>query len=693
MSNRGKGSVPTAPAEVKKKKLVASPAQPVTGVDGIPQSYLDRFLWQTQYEAEALYAPAIYAIVMKTAHLDLSTTWSLIPECIQDKCFAVDYPEVIFSFAQQHYDFSPKPAPRTEAQPGQQRPPLPKQAVQKAYGYLHCVLERFYPDKLRQDCAKVLRTSMSLKADRVKLDGLLRMHTEKKQANPVDPPSDASDVVSLYELEGGPGQPSMTWVTTCGAHGELFYFTRKPPTAEQKKEGNWFQVKGTVNNTAALVHYIWHCIHVSWLRVIRLCAFAEDSARKGLKIPESELGLKQLAASTHLIFHQQELYQIQCAHARRLNALGNALYHENRVIEACAIYVRALMVCPPGASRVRQMVLANRAACHLHLGNFHLARMDAAAVVELNPPYIKAFFRRGVAAALVGDAPHALCDMYATMECSPVDAPEYTEFIAWLVNHSPRDGSCSVARTVAESTIRRKVEKPRSLGNLRYGAPDEVLDYFRRSREERVVPARSFEKALETPAQREVARFLAEHAELMLQSSSQPRRVTGGRSPYSQTQSSQIEFYAALRQAMRARDTSGAIEEREQALEELVREDEEANRKKGPATSGGGKRPTAAKASQPPKTFKVPELRSARSETTEDDNFPQTLMAFADRRCPPEPNPFRFFGRQNIKAMIAHVFGSEVNDNDLMLDEEEIEMPLQPQRPTKAGSVDLDEQD
>mmetsp|Transcript_52671 Transcript_52671/g.128689 ORF Transcript_52671/g.128689 Transcript_52671/m.128689 type:complete len:176 (-) Transcript_52671:436-963(-) len=109
-------------------------------------------------------------------------------------------------------------------------------------------------------------------------------------------------------------------------------------------------------------------------------------------------------------------------------AAANTLYSEGKHAEAIASYGAALKLLPeldpddddeieklraekPEEARIRTILLANRAQCHLQLGradeggieskearrHFMMANMDAGFAAELSPEYSKAHYRKGLA--------------------------------------------------------------------------------------------------------------------------------------------------------------------------------------------------------------------------------------------------------------------------------------------------------
>ena len=87
-----------------------------------------------------------------------------------------------------------------------------------------------------------------------------------------------------------------------------------------------------------------------------------------------------------------------------------------RYAKAVAGYTAALAADPTSA-----VLHANRSAAHARLENFGSALADASRAVELDPAYVKAYYRRADAAAGLGRVKEALKDYRAAAKVAPRD--------------------------------------------------------------------------------------------------------------------------------------------------------------------------------------------------------------------------------------------------------------------------------
>ena len=88
---------------------------------------------------------------------------------------------------------------------------------------------------------------------------------------------------------------------------------------------------------------------------------------------------------------------------------GNSLICQLKSQELQDKYGDGLMLAPEG-QRVRAVLYANRAACHLELQNFNEAAKDCSAAIDLDGSYLKAWHRRSKAYEGLDDMDHALKD-------------------------------------------------------------------------------------------------------------------------------------------------------------------------------------------------------------------------------------------------------------------------------------------
>ena len=73
-------------------------------------------------------------------------------------------------------------------------------------------------------------------------------------------------------------------------------------------------------------------------------------------------------------------------------------------------YADGLLLAPEG-QKVRAVLFANRAACHLELQRFHEAVKDCSSAIDIDGDYLKAWHRRSKAYEGLDDMDRALKDV------------------------------------------------------------------------------------------------------------------------------------------------------------------------------------------------------------------------------------------------------------------------------------------
>merc|ERR1711935_537154 len=102
-----------------------------------------------------------------------------------------------------------------------------------------------------------------------------------------------------------------------------------------------------------------------------------------------------------------------------LKKTGNELYLAGENIEAVKNYDQALDICPLSFKEDRAILLSNKAAASLKMGQKEKAIEDCSEALELNPNYVKALLRRAQTYEDI-DKPHeAMKDFEKILELDP----------------------------------------------------------------------------------------------------------------------------------------------------------------------------------------------------------------------------------------------------------------------------------
>ena len=148
------------------------------------------------------------------------------------------------------------------------------------------------------------------------------------------------------------------------------------------------------------------------------------------------------------------------AHALKLEA--NALFKAGRYEEARERYTSGLGAAVgevvDGAIRTTEetkaQLFANRAACHLKLGDHAATIEDCGAAIELKPLYVSALLRRATALEATGQSQRAGEDLRLVLQCEP-DNAKATKALERAGGGSSGGGSvggASAAAAVADSS-------------------------------------------------------------------------------------------------------------------------------------------------------------------------------------------------------------------------------------------------
>jgi small glutamine-rich tetratricopeptide repeat-containing protein alpha len=86
--------------------------------------------------------------------------------------------------------------------------------------------------------------------------------------------------------------------------------------------------------------------------------------------------------------------------AEEKKAAGNTAIGAKNYEEAVGLYSEAISLCPRGPNS--HIYYCNRAAAYCHQNNYQLAASDCEAALALNPSYVKAYSRLGLARFFLG---------------------------------------------------------------------------------------------------------------------------------------------------------------------------------------------------------------------------------------------------------------------------------------------------
>ena len=103
--------------------------------------------------------------------------------------------------------------------------------------------------------------------------------------------------------------------------------------------------------------------------------------------------------------------------AEEKKAAGNAAVGQKNFEEAVRLYSEAITLCPRGP--LSHIYYGNRAAAYCHMNSYELAAADCEAALALNPSYVKAFSRLGLARFFLGQHTAAVAAYQRAVELEP----------------------------------------------------------------------------------------------------------------------------------------------------------------------------------------------------------------------------------------------------------------------------------
>ncbi|KAJ2373736.1 Palmitoyl-protein thioesterase 1 [Coemansia sp. RSA 2607] len=109
--------------------------------------------------------------------------------------------------------------------------------------------------------------------------------------------------------------------------------------------------------------------------------------------------------------------------ANALKLEANALYSSHKYHEAIEKYTLAIEADPSVPA-----FYTNRAQCHIHTEGYGAAKQDADSALEIDPTFIKGYFRRAVALLAMGQLKEARADFREVTKRAPGDAVARKKF-------------------------------------------------------------------------------------------------------------------------------------------------------------------------------------------------------------------------------------------------------------------------
>ena len=106
----------------------------------------------------------------------------------------------------------------------------------------------------------------------------------------------------------------------------------------------------------------------------------------------------------------------QKAKSEEFKAKANACFQADQLNEAIELYMSALELNP-----ANHILYANRAFCHIKLENYGSAIIDATEAINLEPSYIKGYYRRGTANLALGKLKQAKADFREAVKIEPAN--------------------------------------------------------------------------------------------------------------------------------------------------------------------------------------------------------------------------------------------------------------------------------
>jgi len=149
---------------------------------------------------------------------------------------------------------------------------------------------------------------------------------------------------------------------------------------------------------------------------------------------------------------------------------GNDWYKDGQFEEAIDIYTEALYLCPPDQAKLKAIIFANRAACHMQLEKYDLVAADCSDAIASDTTYVKAFMRRCSAYEKLERWHDALTDMQKVVELDPSQRSRLAGPLARLETR---------AKEQFEKDKEEVVGKLKDLGNFFLGKIGLSLDNFK----------------------------------------------------------------------------------------------------------------------------------------------------------------------------------------------------------------------
>ena len=158
-------------------------------------------------------------------------------------------------------------------------------------------------------------------------------------------------------------------------------------------------------------------------------------------------------------------------------AEGNEHLKAGRHEAAAASYTAALDAQPPPSDEEKAALLANRALAHLKLAKNDRCVADCTAVLQLQPRYVKALYRRAQAREALGELAEALKDVHEVLRIDGASNKEAAVYAGRLrraieARAATGDLSTPTLAVAALSSARDQTERVNAVGKLSRIAED-----------------------------------------------------------------------------------------------------------------------------------------------------------------------------------------------------------------------------
>lgn len=171
--------------------------------------------------------------------------------------------------------------------------------------------------------------------------------------------------------------------------------------------------------------------------------------------------------------------------ADKLKSEGNNFFSDHKFQSAIEAYGKAIEIAPTA------ILYSNRAFAHIKLENYGLAIEDATRAIELDPSYVKAYYRRGSAHLALRKFKESLGDFKEAVKIAPKDRDcrakyrecekAYKEALwseAIAVDHSPSSPFNSVGE-IDMIVVESEYDGPRLEGSITLDFVVQLMEHFK----------------------------------------------------------------------------------------------------------------------------------------------------------------------------------------------------------------------